>query len=102
MIQKAMNSHLAARVEYGINDARHITKSIKNDSTFIGAQDQFQKTLDQVLTKLKDLNLPFFSARYFGHMNSETTIPALVGNFATMLYNPNNCAFEGGPITTVL
>lgn len=35
-------------------------------------------------------------------MNWETTIPAIIGNFATLLYNPNNCAFEGGPYTTLL
>jgi hypothetical protein len=55
-----------------------------------------------VLTKLKDLSIPFYSSRYYGHMNWEMTIPSIVGNFATMLYNPNNCAFEGGPFTTLL
>jgi hypothetical protein len=40
-IQKAINSHLAARVEYGMDDPRHITKRIKNDATFLDAQDQF-------------------------------------------------------------
>ena len=35
-------------------------------------------------------------------MNWDVTIPAILGNFATMLYNPNNCAFEGGPYTTQL
>jgi hypothetical protein len=55
-----------------------------------------------VLTKLKDLSIPFYSTRYFGHMNWEMTIPSLVGSFATMLYNPNNCAFEASPFTTLL
>lgn len=32
----------------------------------------------------------------------ETTIPSIVGNFATLLYNPNNCAFEASPYTTLL
>lgn len=26
----------------------------------------------------------------------------MVGYFSTMLYNPNNCAFESGPLTTQL
>lgn len=55
-----------------------------------------------VLTQMKDLTPPFFSSRYFGHMIWETTIPSIVGNFATMLYNPNNCAFEASPFTTLL
>lgn len=32
----------------------------------------------------------------------ETSIPAMIGYFSTMLYNPNNCAFEAGPLTTQL
>lgn len=55
-----------------------------------------------VLTKMKDLTPPFFSSRYFGHMIWETTIPSIVGNFATMLYNPNNCAYQAAPFTTLL
>ena len=35
-------------------------------------------------------------------MNWETTIPSILGNFAAMLYNPNNCSFEGGPFTLQL
>ena len=26
----------------------------------------------------------------------------MIGYFSTMLYNPNNCAFEAGPLTTQL
>ena len=51
---------------------------------------------------MKDLTPPFFSSRYFGHMIWETTIPSIVGHFATVLYNPNNCAFEASPLTTIL
>ena len=40
--------------------------------------------------------------RYQGHMNWDTTLPALLGYFATMLYNPNNVAFEGSTATTLL
>ena len=46
--------------------------------------------------------MPFFSMRYQGHMIWESTLPALVGYFATMLYNPNNVAFEASTATTLL
>lgn len=85
-----------------MEDDRHITRKIKNSDSFLHAQDQLETAFTRLLTKLKDLAPPFFSTRYFGHMNWETTIPAIIGNFATMLYNPNNCAFEGGPLTTIL
>ena len=35
-------------------------------------------------------------------MNWETTMPAMVGYLATMLYNPNNVAFEASTVTTLL
>jgi glutamate/tyrosine decarboxylase-like PLP-dependent enzyme len=46
--------------------------------------------------------VPFFSMRYQGHMNWDVTLPAMLGYFATMLYNPNNVAFEGSTVTTLL
>lgn len=102
LIKKAIDSHYSARVEYELEDARHISKKMKNEPSFLDAQDRLERALNMVLTKMKDLTPPFFSSRYFGHMIWETTIPSLVGNFATMLYNPNNCAFEASPFTTLL
>ena len=32
----------------------------------------------------------------------ETSIPSMVGLIAGMLYNPNNCAYEASPFTTLL
>jgi hypothetical protein len=102
MIKKAIDSHLAARVEYELEDARHISRRMKNEPSFLDAQDRLERALNMVLTKMKDLTPPFFSSRYFGHMIWETTIPSIVGNFATLLYNPNNCAYEASPFTTIL
>ena len=46
--------------------------------------------------------MPWFSPRYLGQMNSDTLMAANLAWMATMLYNPNNCAYEGGPATTAL
>ena len=35
-------------------------------------------------------------------MLADTSLPALVAYFATMLYNPNNIAWEGSPVTTAI
>ena len=75
---------------------------MKNEPSFLDAQDRLERALNMVLTKMKDLTPPFFSSRYFGHMIWETPIPSIVGNFATLLYNPNNCAYEASPFTTIL
>lgn len=42
------------------------------------------------------------SPRYQGHMCCDVSMPAVLGYFMTMLYNPNNVAFEASPITTVV
>jgi glutamate/tyrosine decarboxylase-like PLP-dependent enzyme len=59
------------------------------------------KLCKQTLAFLKK-SVPFFSMRYQGHMNWDLTIPGILGYFATMLYNPNNVAFEGSTATTLL
>jgi hypothetical protein len=47
-------------------------------------------------------SVPFWSPRYSAHMIMDTSMPATLGYFATMLYNPDNVAVEASPITTVL
>jgi glutamate/tyrosine decarboxylase-like PLP-dependent enzyme len=54
-----------------------------------------------LLAELKR-GVPFFSGRYKGHMSFEQTLASQLGYFAAMLYNPNNVAFEGSPVTTRL
>ena len=44
-------------------------------------------------------HFPFYSPRYIGHMLSDQTIPAVLGYFAGMLYNPNNVTPEAAPVT---
>ncbi|MGD8751433.1 MAG: pyridoxal-dependent decarboxylase [Anaerolineales bacterium] len=62
---------------------------------------RFQRELFTLLGELKS-DIPFFSPRYIGHMLADVSLPALVGYIATMLYNPNNIAWEGSPVTTMI
>ncbi|KAI5786778.1 pyridoxal-dependent decarboxylase domain protein [Pyronema domesticum] len=64
---------------------------------------RFDKYLDILHKKLLGrFSVPFWSPRYSAHMIMDTSMPATLGYFATMLYNPNNVAVEASPITTVL
>lgn len=85
-----------------MEDTRHITRHMKTEKSFLDAQDHLEREMNFILTKLRDLSPPYQSARYYGHMCWETSIPALAGYFAGMLYNPNNCAYEASPFTTLL
>ena len=69
--------------------------------------EHFQATLDRTTdvlldlsAKLKKTSMPWFSARYLGHMNSDTLMVANLAYMMTMLYNPNNCAYEASTVTT--
>ena len=55
---------------------------------------RFQRELFTLLGELKS-DIPFYSPRYIGHMLADTSLPAMVGYIATLLYNPNNIAWEG-------
>lgn len=60
--------------------------------------NHFSVDLECMLNDLKQ-SFPFHSPRYMGHMLSEQTLPAVMGYFATMLYNPNNVTEEAAPVT---
>lgn len=51
---------------------------------------------------LKQHSAPFCSPQYSAHMCMDTSMPASLAYFMTMLYNPNNVAIEASPITTEL
>jgi len=77
------------------------------DGNLMGASDyqkgddfhrEFLIYLETMLNDLKQ-SFPFHSPRYMGHMLSEQTLPAVMGYFATMLYNPNNVTEEAAPVT---
>jgi len=64
-------------------------------------RDKFEDRLNELLGRLK-ADCPFHSPRYAGHMISEQTLPSVAAYFATMLYNPNNVAYEAAPVTVDL
>ncbi|MGE5353374.1 MAG: pyridoxal phosphate-dependent decarboxylase family protein, partial [Acidobacteriota bacterium] len=45
-------------------------------------------------------SLPYFHPRYVAQMVKDPSIPTVLGYIAFMLSNPNNHAYEGGPVTT--
>jgi glutamate/tyrosine decarboxylase-like PLP-dependent enzyme len=57
--------------------------------------------LDAILSELK-FHFPLHSPRYNAHMVSEQSLPAVLGYFAGLLYNPNNVTGEVAPITVAL
>ncbi len=63
--------------------------------------DSIKKELDLLIEKSRQ-GIPTFHPRYSAQMTKDTTIPAILGQLAFLLTNPNNHAYEGGPVTTLL
>lgn len=63
--------------------------------------DLLTSQLDATLSELK-FHFPLHSPRYNAHMVSEQSLPAVLGYFAGLLYNPNNVTGESAPITVAL
>jgi glutamate/tyrosine decarboxylase-like PLP-dependent enzyme len=65
---------------------------------FAAEHDRLVQAVHEMMADLRR-SFPFYSPRYFAHMLSEISIPALIGYVATLLYNPNNVTPEAAPVT---
>lgn len=101
LVLAAVRDQVYWRRNFHPQDPVHITEAVKRSPEYLDALDRLEEGYTGLLSFLKK-SVPFFSMRYQGHMNWETTLPAILGYFAAMLYNPNNVAFEGSTATTIL
>lgn len=60
---------------------------------------RLEKELNDFLNR-SSKSLPYFHPRYAAQMVKDPSIPTVLGYLAFMLSNPNNHAYEGGPVTT--
>lgn len=102
MLLFLMDDHADWRKFFHPDDKPVVTEDEKSGEDF---QDTLQKTREALVDlagQLQDSSTPWFSPRYLGHMNTDTLMAANLGYMLTILYNPNNCAYEGSPATTSL
>ncbi|EKG20154.1 Pyridoxal phosphate-dependent decarboxylase [Macrophomina phaseolina MS6] len=90
-----------ARVNYFPEDGEFIDDGIQISETFQKRTKDVAKSVDKLSELLGAHSIPFWSPRYQAHMCMDMNMPALLGYFATMIYNPNNVAFEASPLSTV-
>ncbi|KAB2907909.1 MAG: aminotransferase class I/II-fold pyridoxal phosphate-dependent enzyme [Ignavibacteriales bacterium] len=64
-----------------------------------GENKNLERAVETLLDKMEG-NLPFFHPRYSAQMGKDPTIPSILGYLAFAFANPNNHAWEGGPVTT--
>ncbi len=101
LITDVLRDHVFWRRNFHAEDHAVISERDKRSEAYEESMSLLRQELFDFLAKLKN-EVPFFSPRYCAHMLSENVIPALVGYFATMLYNPNNVSAEASAVTTQL
>ncbi|HLO85859.1 MAG TPA: pyridoxal-dependent decarboxylase [Nostocaceae cyanobacterium] len=101
LIVEALRDQGFWRRNFHPGDPGFVSEKVKREPEYLQTIANLRDNYRTLLAFLKKSS-PFFSVRYQGHMNWDITMPAILGYFATMLYNPNNVAFEASPATTIL
>ena len=102
MLNYLMDDHAAWRRYFHPDDAPVVTGEEQGRPDFAATLQKTREALIDLAGNLQLSSTPWFSPRYLGHMNTDTLIAANLGYMLTLLYNPNNCAYEGSPATTAL
>ena len=96
LLSTVVHDNFNWRRSYYPNDGIFIDKAIKTEAK--GEHDSLTQNVNTMMAELRK-NPPFHSPRYIAHMLSDTTMPALIGYIAGLLYNPNNVTPEAAPVT---
>ena len=78
-----------------------ISKAVNDSETFKNSTGKIKDAVQKAAELLGKHSCPFWSPRYQGHMCTDLSMPAILGYFMTMMYNPNNVTIEVSPLTTV-
>ncbi|MBP6081887.1 MAG: tyrosine decarboxylase [Providencia sp.] len=102
MMEYAVSEHMYWRSGYHPEDPELISTVDRYAPEYRDTLYRTEGILNQLSSKLKTTSVPWFSPRYMGHMNADTFMISNLAYVMAMLYNPNNCAQESSPTTTVL
>ena len=71
----------------------------QNNDEFKATQQRNADVIKKICEMLDD-STPFTKATYFGHMNTDTLMASNLAQFAALMRNQNNVAYESSPATT--
>ncbi|MDR0270217.1 tyrosine decarboxylase [Paenibacillus sp.] len=101
VLLKLVDEHVGWRQNYQPQDLPVITPFDKSSKSFQDTADHMRSVFNVLSSKLRSQSLPWHTAgRFWGHMNSETLMPAIIAYTAAMLWNGNNVAYESSPGTS--
>ncbi|MEG2436110.1 MAG: tyrosine decarboxylase [Ruthenibacterium sp.] len=100
-MEKLLDDHVGWRKNYMPQDMPVTTTKDKRAESFHETKDHTIEVLNRLSCILRTNSLPWHSAgRFWGHMNSETLMPAMLAYSFAMLWNGNNVAYESSPGTS--
>jgi tyrosine decarboxylase len=102
MLNFLMDDHAEWRRYFHPEDQPIVGHEEQQEVDFLATLQRTREALVELAGNLQLSSMPWFSPRYLGHMTTDTLMAANLGFMVTLLYNPNNCAFEGSPATTAL
>lgn len=94
-----MEEHMHWRRDFHPEDEDVTSLHEMHGKNYQETLDKTSEVLMHLSAKLKATSMPWFSARYLGHMNSDTLMVANLAYMAALLYNPNNVAYEASTAT---
>lgn len=101
LLGKLVDEHLGWRQNYMPQDKPMISAEQQTSPEFRGTVNNMKDVLDELSSRLRSQSVPWHNAgRYWGHMNSETLMPAILAYNYAMLWNGNNVAYESSPATS--
>jgi tyrosine decarboxylase len=95
-----VEEHLHWRRDFHPRDAAVVSPGEMRAEGFLATTDRMRSVLLELSARLKDTSTPWFSTRYLGHMNSDTLMVSNLAYMASILYNPNNVAYESSIATS--
>jgi tyrosine decarboxylase len=98
-LRSITEDHIHWRSDFHPADKALVSPEDMRDSSFVYTLDRTSEVLDEVSARLRQSQGPWFSVRYLGHMLSDILMVANLAKIATVLYNPNNCAYEASEAT---
>lgn len=101
LLNKMLDEHLGWRENYLPADLPAISEADKSTTSYLTTRQHMMEVLDEVSERMRAGSIPWHSAgRYWGQMNAETLMPALLAYHFAMLWNPNNVALESSMATS--
>ncbi|KAK4245017.1 L-tyrosine decarboxylase [Corynascus novoguineensis] len=100
LFKQVLDGQRQARQNLYSADPTFITKEMKDLSSYKESIDILGERVKDLSNELATHSVPFWSPRYNGHMNMDTSMASIIGYMSAMMYNPNNVATEASPLTT--